>query len=236
MSQQYRICHNCGASLTPDQTYCPHCGATYIEPIVQQPGEFEPFPPEQPAASSSIQPYAAEQPVVLPPPQPQVPYPPSAPSPYPPTSYGQQTPVTPESGQVDGSTQPPGSQNGQGLRISVIIGAVVVLLLLLGGVGGLFYYLGQQNGSTPGTTPTPGVTPTPTPTPTPGVTPTPTPTPTPGVTPTPTPTPATTPTTVSFRTPATGIAVIRLSIDNASSSSVPKTRVNTLRDPSNTPF
>lgn len=197
MSQQRRFCHNCGASLTPDQAHCPRCGAQYVEPVV-------------------------EQPVVQPPSQPQVPYPPSAPSPYPPTSYGQQTPVTPESGQVDDSTLPPGSQNGQGLRMSVIIGAVVVLLLLLGGVGGLFFYLGQQNGSTPGTTPTPGVTPTPTPTP--------------GVTPTPTPTPATTPTTVSFRTPAASIAVIPLSIDNASSGAVPKTGVNTLRDPSNTHF
>jgi hypothetical protein len=37
MTQQYRICHNCGASLTPDQAYCPRCGAQYIEPIIQQP-------------------------------------------------------------------------------------------------------------------------------------------------------------------------------------------------------
>ena len=30
MSQQYRICHNCGASLTPDQAYCPRYRAEYI--------------------------------------------------------------------------------------------------------------------------------------------------------------------------------------------------------------
>src|SRR5260370_28856535 len=97
MSQPYRICHNCGASLTPDQAYCPRCGAQYVEPIVQQPGEFEPFPPEQPAAASPVEPYVAQQPVV-PPPQPQAPYPPqgqryappSAPSPYSPASYGPQ--------------------------------------------------------------------------------------------------------------------------------------------------
>jgi uncharacterized OB-fold protein len=34
MTQQYRICHNCGASLAPYQAYCPRCGAQYIEPNV----------------------------------------------------------------------------------------------------------------------------------------------------------------------------------------------------------
>ena len=88
MTQQYRICHNCGASLTPDQAYCPRCGAQYIEPIIQQP-------------------------VVPPPPQAQVPYqpqdqsyaPPSTPSPSYPSSYGQQAQMTPE--QSGGSPPPP---------------------------------------------------------------------------------------------------------------------------------
>src|SRR5947209_12354621 len=76
MSSQYRICHNCGASLTPGETYCPRCGAQYVEPIVQKPGEFEPFPPDQVNASGQTEPYEAQpqQPVVLPPPQ-QVAYP-----------------------------------------------------------------------------------------------------------------------------------------------------------------
>ena len=88
MAQQYRICHNCGAALTPDQAFCPRCGAQYVEPMMQQPG-------------------------FSPPPQAQVPYQPqgqgypptSASSPYPPGSYGQQAHMTP--GQVGGTPQPP---------------------------------------------------------------------------------------------------------------------------------
>ena len=84
MSQQYHICHNCGTPLTSDQIYCPRCGAQYIEPIVQQPGEFEPFPPEQAVAPSPVGPYAAQQPVIPPYTQPQGQgyAPPSAPSAY----------------------------------------------------------------------------------------------------------------------------------------------------------
>jgi hypothetical protein len=144
--------------LTPDQAYCPRCGAQYVAPIVQQPA-------------------------VPPPPQPQAPYPPqgqgyvppSAASPYSPASYGQQMAGTPGSEQVDGSLQPPSSQTGRGVSPFLLIGLVVVILLLLVGVGSLLYTLGQQHSSKPGTTPTPGITPTPTPTP--GTTPTPTPTP-----------------------------------------------------------
>jgi len=154
MSQPYRICHNCGASLTPDQAYCPRCGAQYVVSIVHQP-------------------------VVPPPPQPQAPYPPQGqgyiPSPYSSASYGQQTPITPVPGQVGDSPQPPSSQTGRGVSPFLLIGMVVVILLLLVGVGSLLYTLGQQHSSKPGTTPTPGITPTPTPTP--GTTPSPTPTP-----------------------------------------------------------
>ena len=92
MSSQYRICHNCGAALAPGQTRCPHCGAPYNQPIMHQPGEFDPFPPDQANASAETEPYEAQpqQPVVLPPPQQQAPYPyqgqgyvqPSSPSPY----------------------------------------------------------------------------------------------------------------------------------------------------------
>jgi hypothetical protein len=64
---------------------------------------------------------------------------------------------------------------------------VVVALLVLVGTGSLFYNLGQHNGSQPGTTPPPGITPTPT------QEMTPTPTPTPKIT------PGTTPTATSFR-------------------------------------
>jgi zinc ribbon protein len=163
MTQQYRICHNCGASLTPDQAYCPRCGAQYVEPIRQQP-------------------------VVSPPPQAQAPYqpqgqgyaPPPTPSPSYPPSYGQQAQMTP--GQVGGSPQPLSPQTGRGVSPFLIIAVVVVVLLLLVGIGSLFYNLSQQNSSKPGTTPTPGNTPTPTPTP--GTTPTPTPKITPGITPT----------------------------------------------------
>ena len=181
MSSQYRICHNCGASLTPGETYCPRCGAQYVEPIVQKPGEFDPFPPEQVNASDQTEPYVAQpqQPVILPPPQQQAPYqpqgqgyvPPSSPSPYASGSYGQQVP-----GQVGGPPQPPEPDTRQGISTSLIIGLVVAAVLVLILVGGLFYVLGQRNSTTPGTTPTPGVTPTSTPTPTPGTTPTSTPT------------------------------------------------------------
>jgi zinc-ribbon domain len=206
MSERYRTCQNCGASLTAGQTYCPRCGAPYVEPVIQRPGEFEPFPPEQPAASSPAGPYGAQQPVVQPTPsQPRTPYPPQGQAyAQPPYGYGQQDVMA--AGQAGGSPEPPVSEPEQGFRISLIIGAVVLLLVLLGGVAGLFYFLGQQSSSTPGTTPTPGITPTPTPTATATATPTPTPTPTPGVTPTPTPTAGTTSTpplsSASLRVPA----------------------------------
>ena len=207
MSSQYRICHNCGASLTPGEAYCPRCGAQYIEPIVQKPGEFDPFPPEQFNTSEETEPYVAQsqQPVVLPPPQQQAPYPPqsqgyvppSAPSPYASGGYGQQSP-----GQVGVPPQPPESDTRQGLSTSLIIGLVVAAVLLLILVGGLFYILGQRNNTTPATTPTPGVTPTSTP----ASTPTPTPTATPGKTPTPTPT------SVPFQVTTIDMAVSPLTI------------------------
>ncbi len=170
MTLQYRICHNCGASLTPDQAYCPRCGAQSIEPITQQPG------------------FSA-------PPQAQVPYQPQdqgyapspTPSPYYPSNYGQQAQMAP--GQVGSSPQPPPSQLRRGVSPFLIIAIVVVALLLLVGTGSLFYNLGQRNSSQPGTTPTPGITPAPTPTQ--GTTPVPTPTPK--------VTPGTTPTATSFR-------------------------------------
>jgi hypothetical protein len=179
MGSQYRICHNCGASVAPGETYCPNCSA-YVEPSVQKPGEPDSFPPEQVSSSGQTEPYVVQpqQPVVLPPtPHQQAPYPPqsqgyvppSAPSPYAPGGYGQQVP-----GQVGGTPQPPESETKEGLSISLIIGLAVAAVLVLIFVGGIFYILGQRNSATPGTTPTPGVTPTATPTP--GTTPTPTPT------------------------------------------------------------
>ena len=181
MSSQYRICHNCGASLAPGETHCPRCGVPYVEPIIQTPGEFEPFPPDQANASGQTEPYEVQpqQPVILPPPQQQAPYPPQGqgyvqPSPQPPyaaSGYNQQVP-----GQVGGPPQPPESDTRQGINTSLVIGLVVAAVLLLLLVGGLFYVLGQRNNNTPALTPTPGVTPTPTATATPGTTPTPTPT------------------------------------------------------------
>jgi zinc ribbon protein len=170
MALQYRICHNCGAALTPDQAYCPECGAQYTEPVYQEP--VVPPPPQQAQV-----PY--QQPA-------QGYYPPPAQSPYYPSGYGQQAPMAP--GQVGGSPQPPPQQPRKGVSPFLIIALVVVALLLLVGTGSLFYNLGQRHGTQPGTTPTPGITPTPTPTQ--GMTPTPTPTstPTPQITPTPTPT------------------------------------------------
>ncbi len=196
MSEMYRICHNCGASLTAGETYCPRCGAKYIEPIVQKPREFEPFPPDQSAASEQTEPQVAQQPVVLPPP-PQMR---SAPSPYAANRYGQQPPVRPGPGQVGGPPQPPNGDSGTGMRINLIISIIVGAVLLLLLVSGLFYFLGQRSNTTPGTTPTPGVTPTPILTPTA--------TPTPGTTPTPTPTPK----PVSFQVTTIDMAVSPLSI------------------------
>jgi len=177
MSSQYRICHNCGASLAPGETHCTRCGVPYVEPILQKPDEFEPFPPDQANASGQTEPYEVQpqQPVVLPPSQQQAPYPPqgqgyeqpSPPSPYAASGYNQQAP-----GQVGGPPQPPESDTTQGLNISLIIGLVVAVLLLVLLVGGLFFVLAQRNNTVPAVTPTPGVTPTSTPTATPGTTPT----------------------------------------------------------------
>jgi hypothetical protein len=170
MTLQYRICHNCGASLTPDQAYCPRCGAQSIEPITQQPGFSAP-----PQAHVPYQPHDQG-------------YAPSpTPAPYYPSNYGQQAQMKP--GQVGDSSQPPPSQPRRGISPFLIIAIVVVALLLLVGTGSLFYNLGQRNSSQPGTTPTPGITPAPTPTQ--GTTPVPTPTPK--------VTPGTTPTATSFR-------------------------------------
>jgi hypothetical protein len=180
MSSQYRICHNCGASLAPGETRCPRCGVP-VEPIMQRPGEFDPFPPDQANASAQTEPYEVQpqQPVILPPPQQQAPYPPqsqgyvqpSPPTPYAASGYNQQAP-----GQVGGPPQPPESDTTQGLNTSLIIGLVVAVVLLLLGLGGIFFVLAQRNNNAPAVTPTPGVTPTPTATATPGTTPTPTPT------------------------------------------------------------
>ncbi len=169
MSSQYRICHNCGASLAPGETHCPRCGVQYVEPIIQKPGEFEPFPPDQANASGQTEPYEVQpqQPVVLPP-QGQGYIQPSPPSPYAGSGYNQQAP-----GEVGGPPQPPESDTTQGLNTSLIIGLVVAVLLLVLLVGGLFFVLAQRNNNV-AVTPTPGVTPTSTPTATPGTTPTPT--------------------------------------------------------------
>ncbi len=180
MSERYRMCQNCGTSFIAGETHCPRCGAQYVEPIVHQPGEFEPFPPQNPEASGPTGPQEAQQPVVLPPPHDLGA--PSAPSPDTSGGEGHQTPVTPEPGQVDGPPQPPISQTERDLRISLIISIVVAVVLLLIIDSGLFYFLGQRANPTQGPTPAPGATPTPT------LVTTPTPTPTPVTTPTPTPT------------------------------------------------
>lgn len=173
MSSQYRICHNCGASLTANEAFCPRCGARYVEPMIQQPGEFEPFPPEKPGASEQTEPNVAQpqQPVVLPPPQSQAPYPPQGQS-YAPATYSQQAGVTP--GQVGGPPQPPTSDEDNRFRTNVVIGLIVLVVLLLLGFAGVFVFASQNNKPS-ATTPTPGVTPTPTP----GTTMTATPTPIP---------------------------------------------------------
>ena len=154
MTLQYRICHNCGASLTPDQAYCPRCGAQYIEQVIQEP--VAPLPPQQ--AQVPYQPQGqsyAQSPTS---------------SPNYPSNYGQQAQMTP--GQVGGSPEPPPPQSRKGVSPFLIIAIVVVALLVLVGTGSLFYNLGQRNSSQPGTTPTPGSTPTPTPQITPQTTPT----------------------------------------------------------------
>ena len=193
MTLQYRICHNCGASLTPDQAYCPRCGAQYIEPVIQETGT--PLPPQQAQV-----PYQPQGQGYAPPP--------TSSSDYP-SSYGQQAHMTP--GQVGGSPQPPPPQSRKGVSPFLIIAIVVVVLLLLVGTGSLFYTLGQRNSSQPGTTPTPGITPAPTPTQgTPPI-----PTPTPQIT------PQTTPTATSFRMPASSTTIDSLSVDKALHISVP---------------
>ena len=162
MTLQYRICHNCGASLTPDQAYCPRCGAQYIEPVIQEPAPLPPTAqiPYQPQGQSYAQPPTS--------------------SPYYSSSYGEQAQMTP--GQVGGSPQPQPPQSRKGVSPLLIIAIVVVALLVLVGTGSLFYNLGQRNSPQPGTTPIPGITPTPAPTQ--GTTPTPTPQITPQTTPT----------------------------------------------------
>ena len=216
MSSQYRICHNCGAALAPGETHCPRCGAPYAEPVVQQPGEFNPFPPDQASASDQTEQYEAQPqpPVVLPPPPPQQ-------TPYAPQGYGQPQQVYPAQGQGygqspqpspyaagggydqqgtgpdGGSPQVPESDTKQGMNISLIIGLVVVVVLLLLLIGGLFFVLGQRNNN-PAVTPTPGVTPT--------LTPTATATATPGTTPT------ATPTAVPFQVTTINLTVDPLSI------------------------
>ncbi len=164
MTLEYRICRNCGASLTPDQVYCPRCGVQYIESVFQDPAA--PLPPQPAQVPYQPQGQGYTQPPTS--------------SPYYPPGYGQQAQMAP--GQVVGSPQPP--QSRKGVSPFLIIAIVVVALLVLVGTGSLFYNLGQRNGSQPGTTPAPGITPAPTPTQ--GTTPVPTPTPkiTPGTTPT----------------------------------------------------
>ena len=180
MSSQYRICQNCGATLAPGETQCPRCGVPYVDQMIQKPGEFEPFPPDQAGASGQTEPYEIQpqQPVILPPPQQQVPYPPQEgyvqqpqPIQYGASGYNQQTPD-----QVGVPPQTPESDTRQGLNISLIIGIIVAVVLLLILVGGLFFVLGQRNNNSSASTPTPGVTPTSPPTATPTTPPTPTPT------------------------------------------------------------
>ena len=193
MTLQYRICHNCGATLTPDQAYCPRCGAQYIEPVIQEP--VAPLPPQQAQV-----PYK---------PQGQFYAPPPTSSPDYPSNYGQQAQMTP--GQGGGPPQPPSSQPRKGVSPFLIIALVVVALLVLVGTGSLFYTLGQRNSPQPGTTPTPGITPAPTPTP--GTTPVPTPTPK--------ITPVTTPTATAFRALVRIETVFTSRISESSNTSLP---------------
>ncbi|MGZ6367780.1 MAG: hypothetical protein ACXWPS_17705 [Ktedonobacteraceae bacterium] len=171
MSSQYRICQNCGATLAPGETLCSRCGVPYVDQMIQKPGEFEPFPPDQTNAAGQTEPYEIQ-------PQQPVPYPPQEgyaqppqPAQYGAGGYNQQAPD-----QVGVPPQTPESDTKQGLNISLIIGLVVAVVLLLMLVGGLFFVMGQRNNNSTATTPTPGVTPTSTPTATPSTTPTPTPT------------------------------------------------------------
>jgi hypothetical protein len=207
MSHQYRFCQNCGASLTPTQGYCFHCGAKYIEPSEQQPGSFEQFKPEQPAVPGTAGPYVIPQnPGVLPPLEARTPFPsqgqgyvpPPAPPPFYPVNYAQQAQVPPGPGQRSNSSPPPPNEPEQRVSPGILIILAVVTLLLLAGLGSFFYNLGQHKGAQPGSTPTPIVTPAPTHTPTP----VPTHTPRPG----PTRTPGSTPTSTSLRAPTTGEA------------------------------
>lgn len=207
MRQPYRICRNCGTPLTPDQAWCPHCGAQYVEPIVQQPGEFGPSPPEQPVAPRRVGPYASQQPA--PPYQ-------RPPASYP-ANYAQQAPMSPGPEQVERYPQPPTSQPSIGPGVVIIF--VVVALLLFVSIGTLFYNVGQQHGSQPSAPPTPGITPT--------AAPTHAPTPVPTRTPLPTRTPIITPTPTAFQAPTTGITVNQLSNHHVTSISFPKTGAHT---------
>jgi hypothetical protein len=118
-------------------------------------------------------------------------------SPHYPANSGQQMLIASGPEQVSGSPQTTTSQIGQVLRPFLLIGMVVVKLLLVVGVGSTCYNSGQQNGSKPGTTPTPGFTSTPT------------------------RTPNITPTLTAFQVTATGITEHRLTIVKTASLSVP---------------
>jgi hypothetical protein len=147
VSQQYRICHNCGASLTPDQAYCPRCGAQYMEPIIQQPVVSPP-----PTSSPSYPPSYGQQAQMTPG---QVGGSPQFPPPQ--TRRG----VSPFL--IIGLVV-------VGLLLLVGIGSLFYNLSQHNSSK-------PGTTPTPGITPTPTPGITPTPTPTPGITPTPTPTP-----------------------------------------------------------
>src|SRR3974377_2477442 len=113
MTLEYRICRNCGASLTPDQVYCPRCGVQYIESVFQDPAA--PLPPQPAQVPYQPQGQGYTQPPTS--------------SPYYPPGYGQQAQMAP--GQVVGSPQPP--QSRKGVSPFLIIAIVVVALLILVG-------------------------------------------------------------------------------------------------------